>query len=729
MNHLVPPEQIAPGHGRGPGERILIVDDEPRMRLSMRQLLARPGLEISEAGTVAAARQALKAKAADLVLLDIGLPDVSGLDMLRWIARHQPGTEVIIVSGDARIDSAIRAMRHGAAEFVRKPDELHVLSAKVDGALERRRLHRENQAMTNQLAESERLHRFLVDNSPDIVYALDENGHFTFVNSRVESLLGFQRDELSGQPFSMLVHESDRHQARQIMAGPPDEGQGPSNLEFRFLRKADDTGNPAPPHAVMMVTAIGIYGDRPDDAAGPGRQLLGSYGVARDITERKRAEETITFQALHDQLTGLPNRRLFKDHLELALAQGARRGQRVGVMFIDLDRFKLINDTYGHHEGDALLKSFAQRVRGCVRAGDTVARQGGDEFTVLLPDLNQPEDAAVIARKIFGELQRPFHVGGREFVATASIGIAVYPQDGESADQLLRNADIAMYAVKSSGKNGTRQFNADMTTGHLPRLELERDLREAGPKGEFVLHFQPQFSMRRGHMIGAECLIRWQHPVHGLLVPGSFIDLAEETGLIGTISDWVIEQACQQLATWHRAGHAGLRVAVNLSPREFGRADLVERVAGCVARHGLPRDAFEIEITENVLLQDVPGVIDKLRQLREHGIRISIDDFGTRYSSLNYLRRFPINSIKIDQTFVRDIVGGERVSPIIHAIVGIARGFDMHLVAEGVETELQRQVLAELGCDEMQGFLFARPGPANGVAPMLPAPLAMQLAN
>jgi diguanylate cyclase (GGDEF)-like protein len=390
-------------------------------------------------------------------------------------------------------------------------------------------------------------------------------------------------------------------------------------------------------------------------------------------------------------------------------------------MFIDLDRFKLVNDTYGHLEGDELLKSFAMRLRGCVRAGDTVARQGGDEFTVLLPDLTQAEDAQIIAQKIFGELQSPFHVAGREFIATASIGISVYPNDGDGAEALLRHADIAMYEVKANGKNGARLFTADMKAGHLPRLELERDLRQAIPNGEFVLHFQPQFSLRSGRVVGAEGLIRWAHPVHGLLSPGSFIDLAEESGLIGAISDWVLEEASGQLARWHGEGHEGLRMSVNLSPREFSRPDLVERVSASLARHHLPRDVFEIEITENVLLQDVPGVIEKLRQLRERGVRISIDDFGTRYSSLNYLRRFPINSIKIDQSFVRDIVGGERVSPIIHAIVGIARGFDLQLIAEGVETELQRQVLAELGCDEMQGYLFAAPASALAVSPMLMA--------
>jgi diguanylate cyclase (GGDEF)-like protein/PAS domain S-box-containing protein len=714
MNHLVPPAMHAVDGAVAERPRILIVDDEPRMRESLRQLLVRPDRDIIETDCAAAAKQALKTGPTSLVLLDIGLPDISGLDMLRWISQHHPDTPVIMVSGDARIESAIRALRYGAVEFLRKPEELGTLAVKVEAALERRRLQSEHRLMTAQLAQSERLHRFLVDNSPDLVYALDEGGRFAFVNPRVESLLGYSRDELIGQPFTAIVHELDRAAAREIVGRPRGDDRELANLELKLLRRREP-GVASRPHVVAMVSAVGIYGE--DDAGAT--RFMGTYGAARDITERKRVEEMVTFQALHDQLTGLPNRRLFKDHLELALAQAARRGEKVGVMFIDLDRFKLVNDTYGHLEGDELLKSFAQRLRGCVRAGDTVARQGGDEFTVLLPDLTQADDAQIIASKIFAELQRPFHVGGREFIATASIGISVYPNDGEGAEGLLRNADIAMYEVKANGKNGARLFTADMKAGQMPRLELERDLRQAIPNGEFVLHFQPQFSLRSGRVIGAEGLIRWAHPVHGLLSPGSFIDLAEESGLIGAISDWVLEEASSQLARWHSEGHEGLRMSVNLSPREFSRPDLVERVSASLARHRLPRDVFEIEITENVLLQDVPGVIDKLKQLRERGVRISIDDFGTRYSSLNYLRRFPINSIKIDQSFVRDIVGGERVSPIIHAIVGIARGFDLQLIAEGVETELQRQVLAELGCDEMQGYLFAAPATAHAVSPML----------
>ncbi|MBJ6723386.1 EAL domain-containing response regulator [Geomesophilobacter sediminis] len=708
-----------PEEGYADPERILIVDDEPRLRFGLRRLLEGEGRELIDCGTGAEAIALLKRGEITLLLLDVNLPDLSGLEVLEWITTHRLPTAVIMVSAADSIDYAIQALRSGAVDFVRKGPELDDIRLKVENVLHRRRLEQSHALMTARLEQSERLHRFLVESSPDLIYTLDGSGRFVFINRRVESLLGYRRDELIGRSYACIVHELDVERAQYAFTERRSDERATNNAEVRLKCKREGYQPFEQRHIVAMLSAVGIYEESRDSE----RRFMGTYGVARDITERKVAEETISFQALHDQLTHLPNRRLFKDRLELAITQARRDGWVVGVMFIDLDRFKLVNDTHGHAEGDELLKSTAHRLRGCIRAGDTVARQGGDEFTVLLPHLAHVEDAALIAQKILDELKLPFYVAGQEFRATASIGIAVFPRDGDSAEMLMKNADIAMYKVKGDGKNGFQFFTPAMNACYQERITLENELRQAIENQEFELYYQPKISLSAGRIVGMEALIRWRHPVHGLLNPDGFIDLAQESGLIGSITDWVLGEACGQLSRWHSMGFGDLCVSVNVSPQEFDAPSLVERVASHMNRHGISPDTLEIEITENLLLPDVSGVIEKMRLLRAHGVRISIDDFGTRYSSLNYLRRFPINVIKIDQSFVHDLAPGQPVSPIIHAVIGIARGFGLHLVVEGVETLHQMEVLAELGCDEMQGFLFGRPLPAFEAEERLLAPV------
>jgi len=700
-----------------PVDRILIVDDEPRMRASLAMLIEGDGREITQCASGTAALAILEKRTIAVALLDINLPDISGLDILKWISGNHIPTSVIMVSGDDSIDSAIQALRYGAVEFVRKPGDMAHIKHKVDNALHRRHLEHRHALMMARLEQSERLHRFLVENSPDLIYTLDDQGRFLFVNNRFESMLGYSRDEVIGKHYSTVVFDDDRELVRFVFNERRSDNRASANIEVKLKAKNDGKTRTYESRCVVaMLSAVGIYGEGSGSRTG---NFMGTYGVARDITERKIAEETISFQALHDHLTQLPNRRLFKDRLELAITQARRLARMVGVMFVDLDRFKLVNDTYGHAEGDELLKSVAQALRRCVRAGDTLARQGGDEFTILLPDLAQAGDAALIAGKIVDELKQPFHVAGQDFRATASVGIAVFPRDGDNADTLLKNADIAMYKVKAAGKNAYQFFTPEMNASYHERIGLENDLRLAIERSEFKLYFQPQFSVVRKRIVGMEALVRWQHPEHGLLDPCGFIDLAEETGLIRAITDSVLAQACAQLAQWRAWGHSELRMSVNVSPQEFDRGDLVDRITSHAERHRLPPNSLEIEITENLLLQDVSGVIDKMRMLRDRGVRISIDDFGTGYSSLNYLRRFPINSIKLDQSFVRDLDESHRHSPIVNAIVGIADGFDLKLLAEGVETDFQRRTLQDLGCDEMQGFLFSRPLPASEVARLL----------
>ena len=700
-------------------QRILIVDDEPRMRSSLRLLLEGKGRDILECATGNSALTALKSQEIDLILLDINLPDISGLEVMEWIASNNIPTGVIMVSADAHIDSAIRALRSGAVEFVRKPHELGELQHKVESALARRRLERNHVLMTARLEQSERLHRFLVESSPDLIYTLDPEGRFIFINGRVESLLGYSREELIGSYYTVIVHEEELEHAVHAFTERRSDERSTSNIEVRLKCKNNNYRSFESRHIVAMLSAMGVYDNKQDGQEEQSRRFMGTYGVARDVTERKIAEETITFQALHDHLTHLPNRRLFKDRLELSLVQSKRQRGVVGVMFIDLDRFKLVNDTHGHAEGDELLKSVAQRLLKCVRAGDTLARQGGDEFTILLPDLFRAEDAAVITEKILEELKAPFKVAGQDFRATASIGISIFPRDGDNADILLKNADIAMYKVKASGKNGYKFFAKEMNSCYHERISLENELLEAIQQSEFELHYQPQINVTSNRIVGLEALIRWRHPVHGLLNPSGFIDLAEEIGLISAITDWVLDESCRQLVRWRSMGLNDLRIAINVSPQEFNNNDVVDRIVSTLNRYNLPAHVMDIEITENLLLHDDTGVIDKVRRLRERGIRISIDDFGTRFSSLNYLQKFPINTIKIDKSFVSDLVEHHNVSPIIHAIIGIAGGFGMHLLAEGIETPFQMKTLQELGCEEMQGYFFSRPLPTHEIELLL----------
>lgn len=693
-------------------QRILVVDDESRIRSSLRILLGAAGREIQECETGIEAIAKLKSQEVDLVLLDINLPDISGLEVLEWIANNKISTSVIFVSADDSIDSAILALRYGAIEFVRKPLNLEEIQRKVENALYRRRMERSYALMTARMQQSEQLHRFLVENSPDLIYTLDDTGRFMFINSRVESLLGYSREELIGKKYCTIVHEEDVEKAHYAFNERRVDSRATANLEVRLKCRNDHFRYFDSHYIVAMMNATGIYGEKQAGSTSESKCFMGTYGVARDITERKIAEETISFQALHDQLTHLPNQRLFKDRLEMALALSKRHGGVVGVMFIDLDRFKLVNDTYGHAEGDELLKKVAHRLQHCMRAGDTLARKGGDEFTVLLPDLLKAEDAGIIADKILNELRFPFLVAGQEFRVTASIGIAVFPRDGESVDVLLKNADIAMYRVKADGKNDTQFYIPDMNACYHERIELENDLCHAIVNSEFELYYQPKISVIDFRIVGMEALIRWHHPLHGLMNPRTFIDLAEEVGLIGDITDWVLAEACSQLAKWHAMGLDDLRMSINVSPQEFQRSDMVERVSSQVNKHRLPVDSLEIEITENILLHDAASVIKKMSVIRDLGVRISIDDFGTCYSSLNYLRLIPISTIKIDQSFVRDLSEEHRSSAIIQAIVDIAKGFCLHLVAEGVETNYQMKTLHQLGCDEMQGYLFSRPVPA-----------------
>jgi diguanylate cyclase (GGDEF)-like protein/PAS domain S-box-containing protein len=432
-------------------------------------------------------------------------------------------------------------------------------------------------------------------------------------------------------------------------------------------------------------------------------------GTLVDISGLKLAEEQMEFQAYHDVLTCLPNRKLFIDRLTLALAQSRRTGMPLAVMFIDLDHFKVINDTLGHTAGDELLLSVAERLSRCIREGDTVARLGGDEFTLLIANLHDPDDAAKIAEQVLEAVEEPMIIGERQLFITASIGIALSPADGVDAENLLKNADSALYRAKESGRNNYQLCTDDMKVRALERLSLENSLRRALERGELTLHYQPVIHLSSARVSGMEALIRWQHPDRGITYPDSFIPLAESSRLIVPIGDWVLRQACGQAKQWQDSGLNDFRVSVNLSPRQFQQRDLIHTVRTTLEETGLDPESLELEITESTAMQNIELTIETLRELKNMGIAISIDDFGIGYSSLNYLKRFPIDTVKIDKSFVRDLETDASDAAIVTAVIGIARILNLRVIAEGVENEHQLSFLQRKQCEEMQGFLFSRP--------------------
>ncbi|MET0378448.1 MAG: EAL domain-containing protein, partial [Spongiibacteraceae bacterium] len=435
------------------------------------------------------------------------------------------------------------------------------------------------------------------------------------------------------------------------------------------------------------------------------------YGTARDITDRMEAEAFINFQAYHDLLTRLPNRSLFKDRLSMALTQASRNSQRLAVMFIDLDRFKIINDSLGHTMGDRLLQAVSQRLLGCIRKGDTLSRFGGDEFTLLLPDTLDAVSAVQVAEKILESIKEPFRLGGHDIHIGASIGIAVYPDAGATLDLLIKNADIAMYHVKSSGKDGYHLFSHEMTEPVTQRLLLEQDMRRALEHGEFNILYQAQVDAHSEQLIGVEALVRWNHPELGALAPNDFIPIAEDSRLIVELDRSTLMRACREIAHYHRNGYPDLRLSVNLSPLLLERDGFVTTVLTTLLKECFPPHLLDMEITETLLMNDRPDIIDKLMQLSDAGVHIAIDDFGTGYSSLSYLQKFPIKTLKIDRSFVNNIRTSDQEACIVNAIVSMAQGLRLNIIAEGVENTAQLNYLRALGCQTVQGFLFGQPMP------------------
>jgi diguanylate cyclase (GGDEF)-like protein/PAS domain S-box-containing protein len=448
-------------------------------------------------------------------------------------------------------------------------------------------------------------------------------------------------------------------------------------------------------------------------------QFKGYRGIGKDITEQKRADDRIRHMAHYDALTGLPNRVLLYDRIAQLVAQAKRNDRVLALLFIDLDRFKNVNDSLGHQVGDRLLQAVAGRLKGCIRDMDTVARLGGDEFVVVLSDLNEPEDAGHVAQKVLESLAVRFRVETHDLHITPSVGICTYPHDGEGVETLMRSADTAMYHAKETGRNNYQFFTAAMNAAAQHRLALENDLRRALERSELSLHYQPQLDLKTEDIIGFEALVRWRHPERGMIPPAQFIPVAEETGLIDRLGEWVLQEACAQAAEWRKAGYSNLQVAVNVSARQFRRADMAGTVARVLKETGVPAARLELEITESVIIQQAEQAIVIFRDLNDMAVQLSIDDFGTGYSSLSYLKRFPIDKLKIDQAFVRDISTDPDDAAIVTAIIAMAHSLGLEVIAEGVETAEQLAFLKLLGCDKAQGYYFSKPIPAQEFASLL----------
>ncbi|MCB5191851.1 EAL domain-containing protein [Methylobacillus arboreus] len=696
---------------------VLIVDDNERLAQSLQQLLQMHGYNAEVCSSGKDALQLVADIKFDLMLLDLSMPDMNGFDVLTELATHPAHLPVIVISGTKTLNAAIEAMRLGAYDFIRKPYQPEELLHTIENAIEKSRLESQNRNIHARLEESENLYRYLVNSSPDIIYTLDDNGCFTFINHRVETLLGYRRESLIGKHYTEIIYSDDFDRASYAFNERRTGNRATRNIELRL--KCKDKDSELRHFEINFITVVlnatGTY----DNALELGTPFSGTYGVARDISDRKKVEEVITRQAYHDTLTGLPNRALFKDRLNVALNHAKRNKQQLAIMFLDLDRFKWVNDTLGHFYGDELLKHVAQRLSGCLRAQDTLARMGGDEFTLLLHDLQNSDDASHVAAKIVDELKRPFLLDEREIFISSSIGIALYPDHGDSIETLVKSADIAMYHVKWRGKNGYQYYEASMNAMFHKKLSMENELRRAIEKKQIILHYQPQVDVETRQIIGLEALARWHHPELGTISPTEFIPLAEETGLIFPLSDMLLGEACQQMQSWDQEGLLSFRLAINISPQLVEEENFVTKTLSHIEGLHLKPEFFEIEITENLLVRDLENTIAKLKALGKHGIKIALDDFGTCYSSLSYLRQFPIHNIKIDKSFVGDINTHNESVPIITAISGIAKGFKLDLIAEGVETLQQMKTLHRMGCNKMQGYLFSKPLPAQSITKLL----------
>jgi diguanylate cyclase (GGDEF)-like protein/PAS domain S-box-containing protein len=690
--------------------RLLIVDDNEMNRDMLARRLARKGYEIAVTESAHGLLQRVKQDGTDLVLLDIEMPEVSGLDALKTLREAYSAIElpIIMVTAKNQSDDIVRALDLGANDYLTKPIDFPVAVARIGTQLSHKRAQ-------EALKESEERYALAARGSNDGLWDWNLSTNVVHFSPRWKAMLGYEESQIGDRPEEWFdrIHDADRGRVKEEIAAHQ-KGLTPHfESEHRVLHKDGS-------FRWMLSRGVAVH-----DASENALRMAGSQ---TDITEGK----------VSDPLTGLPNRLLFIDRVGRLIKHTKRRkDQLFAVLFLDLDGFKMINDSMGHLIGDQLLLGVAKRLEKCLRSADTVARLGetftvarlgGDEFTVLLDDIKDPSDAKRAADRMMKALASPFMLGGKEVFTSVSIGIALSNSAYEQPEDILRDADTAMYRAKSLGKARYEVFDADMRASVLARLQLETDLRHALERGEFRNFYQPIVALASGEIAGFEALLRWQHPTRGLLGPIEFIPVAEETGLIRELGWWNLREACRQISVWRASliAHPYLTISVNLSAKQFLQPNLVEDIRKLLGELSLSPEALKLEITESTVMADPSAAVEMLQQIKSLGIRLAIDDFGTGYSSLSYLHRFPLDTLKIDRSFISGMGDDGEGMEIARTILPMANNLQLDVVAEGVETIQQVTLLKKLQCKYAQGFYFSRPLSAEGTAALLAGDLTWQ---
>jgi diguanylate cyclase (GGDEF)-like protein/PAS domain S-box-containing protein len=627
------------------------------------------------------------------VLLDLSLPDSRGIETLDKLLVAAPGVPILILSEADAEQVARQAVQRGAQDYlVKNQADGYRLRLAVRTMMDRR-------AATAVLLENETANVTL-DSMGEAVLRTDIHSKVTYLNRTAEKMTGWTREEALGRPIADVLRIIDA--ASGIVVGSPME----------IMLQEDKNTRVGDPAQSVLVRRDGFKREIEDTLALTHDQDGGVTGAViafHDVSAARAKTLELTHLAQHDVLTHLPNRVLFNDRLAQALALAERQGKQLAVMFVDLDYFKKVNDSLGHEVGDKLLQSVAGRLIACVRRTDTVSRLGGDEFAVLLSQVEQAEDAAFSARKILRSLAGPYVIDNKSLDISASVGGSAYPSDGRDAETLLNKADTAMYEAKQRGRNNYRFFRPDMQARLVERQSLEQDLRYALGRNEFVLHYQPKLNLQTGKITGVEALIRWQHPQRGMIYPAQFVPIAEECGLILSIGRWALLEACQQARAWSNLGLGVVPVAVNVSAAEFESTDFLSGVRAVLIATGVQPENLELELTETVLMHEAESTINTLNALKALGVQLAIDDFGTGFSSFSYLQRFPMNVLKLHQSFVHEITEEQGEAPLLSAMINIGKSLKQRVVAEGVETRAQLEYLQLHSCNEGQGYYFSRP--------------------